>query len=94
MDFKNTGGRIVQVSRNQVLLFASLAAALAGGYFAWTRIANRGNPKLRRQIGNRLPVSKNLETISDVRGNYDLDGVSFDTEGVVVSGDANKSLSL
>ena len=35
----------------------------------------------------QLPIAKDLPTISDQEANYDIDGVSFDSEGVVVGSD-------
>lgn len=45
---------------------------------------------LSRQVREKLP--DHHATIEDREGNYDIDGVSFDTEGVVVSSDDNKHL--
>ncbi len=35
----------------------------------------------------QLPIAKDLKTIPDQEANYDIDGVSFDSEGVVVGSD-------
>lgn len=35
----------------------------------------------------QLPIAKDLQTIPDQEANYDMDGVSFDSEGVVVGSD-------
>ena len=47
-------------------------------------------PTIDPQVKENLPIAKNLKTIPDATGNYDIDGVSFDSEGVVVSSDDNK----
>ena len=46
------------------------------------------------QIRKDLPIAKNLPTIDDKEGNYDIDGVSFDSEGVVVGSDNNKNIQV
>ncbi len=51
-----------------------------------TRLA----PRLSERVARRLPIAKPLRTIPDARGNYDIDGVSYDADGVVVSGDYSK----
>jgi hypothetical protein len=65
---------------------------LLGGslYLLW-RFFRTSQASLSPRVKSRLPVAKNLPTILDEQGNYDMDGVSFDTNGVVVSGDGNKS---
>lgn len=50
----------------------------------------RTTPHLSRRVARRLPLAKHLRTIPDQLGNYDLDGVSYDVEGVIVGGDADK----
>ena len=66
-------------------------AALAGAYWLirrnWTSAAY-----ISEAVAERLPVAKKLDTIPDVEGNYDIDGVSFDTEGVIVSSDSVKNV--
>ncbi len=65
-----------------------LSIAVAGGVslllyraFACPRVY------LAPQIKARLPVAKKLPTVRDNDGNYDMDGVSFDSEGVIISSD-------
>lgn len=73
------------------LALGTLSGMLLGGW----QHGQTAKPRLTRRVARRLPISKSLHTIPDERGNYDLDGVSFDTEGVIVSGDTSKSqLSL
>lgn len=83
----------MQIQRSHLITAASVALGLATGYLVWTRLISR-TLSARRQVSRKLPIAKPLNTIPDVSGNYDIDGVSFDTEGVVVSGDANKGLNL
>lgn len=61
----------------------------AAGYLLY-RYLNPA-PTLHPQIEANLPIAKDLNTIPDMEGNYDIDGVSFDTEGVIVSSDDNKA---
>lgn len=58
------------------------------GYFTYRWFRPAG-PLVAPHIENNLPLAKNLKTIHDSEGNYDIDGVSFDSEGVIVSGDEN-----
>jgi hypothetical protein len=60
---------------------AGIATYLA---FRWLRASA---PFIAPEVKQNLPVAKKLKTIPDVEGNYDIDGVSFDSEGVVVSSD-------
>lgn len=58
------------------------------------KYANSGGVVIDPKIKKDLPIAKNLQTIDDKEGNYDIDGVSFDSEGVVVSSDNNKELHV
>lgn len=71
---------------NQSLSFLTLGIGVcAAAYLLYRRFGPM--PRMTSHVAENLPVAKNLKTIADTEGNYDLDGVSFDTEGVVVSGD-------
>lgn len=60
--------------------------AAAYAFYRWYT-----SPTLAPHIKENLPVSQKLKTIPDVEGNYDIDGVSFDAEGVIVSSDDTKA---
>lgn len=70
-----------------------VAAGLIAGVAAYAlyRWLKPMAPYIAPEIHENLPVAKNLKTIPDVEGNYDIDGVSFDSEGVIVSSDDNKA---
>jgi hypothetical protein len=68
------------------LLFAGCVGYLVYRFF---RIAEA---ELSPEIAAKLPISKNLNTIPDQVGNYDMDGVSFDVEGVIISSDSHKTI--
>ena len=51
-----------------------------------------GRPYLDDAVAEKLPLVQERETIRDIEGNYDLDGVSYDDEGVIVGSDNNKTL--
>lgn len=61
----------------------------AAAYLAY-RWFSTSSPYIAPEVEENLPLAKNLKTVPDTQGNYDLDGVSFDSEGVVVSGDDTK----
>ncbi len=67
-------------------LFAKILIPLAVGgvCFALYRLLMRDEAILSPGVAEKLPLSKDLRTIPDVEGNYDIDGVSFDSEGVVI----------
>ena len=67
----------------------AIGAAGIGAYFLYRWLRPLA-PYIASEVEQNLPIAKDLETIPDLRGNYDLDGVSFDTDGVIVSGDNNK----
>ena len=73
------------------LFAATSVAAVAGAAFYFRReiMGLMGYRKVHvaPHIHAQLPIAKDLPTISDFDGNYDMDGVSFDTEGVVVGSD-------
>lgn len=75
--------------RKNWMIWAAGGLALGALIGAWRRSVSSA-PRLSRRVAKRLPIAKPLRTIPDVKGNYDIDGVSFDTEGVVVSGDYSK----
>lgn len=73
-------------------LIASASVALAAGaafYFRRELMSLMGYHKVHvaPHIHAQLPIAKDLPTIPDFEGNYDMDGVSFDTEGVIVGSD-------
>jgi hypothetical protein len=43
--------------------------------------------RITPEVKEQLPIAKDLKTIPDQEANYDIDGVSFDSEGVVVGSD-------
>ena len=49
-----------------------------------------GTPIVQPEIEAKLPIAKPLQTVTDFEGNYDLDGVSYDVEGTIVSSDDSK----
>jgi hypothetical protein len=63
---------------------------LGGSVYALWRFFKSSKASMSSEVKSRLPIAKALPTIRDEQGNYDIDGVSFDTSGVIVSGDANK----
>lgn len=76
-----------------------LAFAAVAGWGAYYLYKNFGSMLSRSQYGeihgrvprdiaSRVPLAKSLSTIPDVQGNYDIDGVSYDSEGVVIGSDA------
>jgi hypothetical protein len=73
------------------LLAATGVAAVAG--LAWfyknELMSLMGYQRIHMSEGVKaqLPIAKNFQTIPDFDANYDMDGVSFDSEGVVVSSD-------
>ncbi len=70
------------------------AIAACGGLSLWMyRLIVRPPYDLSPRVKAKLPVPKQLPTIRDTDGHYDIDGVSFDTEGVIVSSDAGKMVS-
>jgi hypothetical protein len=74
---------------NQLLMTAVAGAGLYLLYRYW-RVESEAT--LSPAVRAKLPTQN--QTISDGTGNYDIDGVSFDDEGVIVSGDENKHLQL
>ena len=73
------------------LVAAASAAAFAGAAYFFRRelmaLVGHRQIYMAPHIRQNLPIAKELLTISDFDGNYDLDGVSFDSEGVVVGSD-------
>jgi hypothetical protein len=74
--------------RGQMKLLYWLGGAMA--IIGLMRAFRRPRAHISRRVAKKLPLAKPLRTIPDVVGNYDIDGVSFDSEGVIVSGDNNK----
>ena len=76
---------------NTSLVAAAGVAAVAGaawyfrnelmGLFGYQRI------QVAPHVQAKLPIAKDLPTIPDQEANYDIDGVSFDSEGVIVGSD-------
>lgn len=71
----------------------AITATFALGVVYFLQIQRANTPRLSRRVARRLPVANPLRTIPDHDGNYDLDGVSYDVEGVIVGGDASKAKS-
>lgn len=73
------------------IVAAAGVAALAGTAFLFRHqlMALLGYERIHfaPHIREQLPIAKDLQTIPDTEGNYDMDGVSFDSEGVVVGSD-------
>jgi|GEM_PF-5872106 len=78
-------------SRSTSVFAAAGVAALAGAgwYFRHELMELLGYQRIRvaPEIQAKLPIAKDLPTIPDQEANYDIDGVSFDSEGVIVSSD-------
>ncbi len=73
-------------------LFSAVGVAAAAGtaYFfrrELMKIVGYQPIHVAPHIRAHLPIAKGLPTIADMDGNYDMDGVSFDSEGVVVGSD-------
>lgn len=68
----------------------ALAGAAGAAWFVYRRWSWGLQPMMTPEVRAKLPLAKDLETVSDVTGNYDIDGVSFDTEGVIVASDLQK----
>lgn len=49
-----------------------------------------GTPIVEPAVEAKLPIAKTLKTVADYEGNYDIDGVSYDVEGTIVSSDDSK----
>ncbi len=80
--------------KTQIKAIAAIAIGLIA-FMAISRVFHRhASPRLSRFVSQKLPLTKHLRTIPDDAGNYDIDGVSFDSEGVVVSGDQNKNFVI
>lgn len=63
----------------------------AAAYLAYRWLSTTSSPYMSPHVEENLPIAKSLQTVPDTSGNYDIDGVSFDTEGVIISGDDTKS---
>ena len=76
--------------RNQTTTWTILSLAALGGlgYLLYRRYTQ--STHLAPHIKSNLPLAKKLKTVTDNEANYDIDGVSFDTNGVIISGDDNK----
>jgi hypothetical protein len=74
--------------RTNQLLTTALAGA--GLYLLYRYWRAETAAALSPAVQAKLPTQS--KTIPDGAGNYDIDGVSFDDEGVIVSGDDNKHL--
>lgn len=79
------------------LIAAAGVAAVAGAayYFRSELMALFGYQRISYapHVQAKLPIAKDLPTIDDQAANYDIDGVSFDSEGVIVGSD-NQSETL
>lgn len=78
-------------ARNASLGAATGVALLAGAAWYFRKelmsLMGLGAPKIEPHVQAKLPIAKDLPTIPDQDANYDMDGVSFDTEGVIVGSD-------
>lgn len=76
---------------NTSLMAAAGVAALAGAawYFRNELMGLLGYRRIHvaPHVQAKLPIAKDLPTIPDQEANYDIDGVSFDSEGVIVGSD-------
>lgn len=79
-----------EMNRNTMWIASGAACAGIAAYFAYRYFANR--PKLSHEVEEKLPLAKHLPTITDFEANYDIDGVSYDIEGVIISGDGVKPI--
>ena len=70
----------------------TVAGVAGAGYLAYRYFTS--GPKMHPSVEDKLPLAKDLDTIPDDVGNYDMDGVSFDIEGVIVSSDAVKTIII
>lgn len=83
------------LTRTQKTIAASaLGAAAVGGlaFFFRKELGSLlfGRPIIEDEVKAKLPIAKPLLTITDFEGNYDLDGVSYDVEGTIISSDDTK----
>ena len=80
-----------QVSSKAPMISAAGVALAAGAawYFRNELLAffGIGQDTMAPHVRAQVPVAKNLKTIPDQDANYDIDGVSFDSEGVIVGSD-------
>ena len=72
------------------LKWIAAGAALAGVGFALYRYLREAEAQIPSEIARKLPLAKDLPTVGDSDANYDIDGVSFDDEGTIVSSDNHK----
>lgn len=84
------------MAKNGILYGTAISAAagigtylILNGIWGPGQAARRVGGFVRPDVEEKLPLAKDLPTIADEVGNYDIDGVSYDTEGVVVSSDKN-----
>lgn len=82
---------IVDLAPKKSIFAAAGVAAVAGAAYFFRHelmgLAGYKRMQMSDDVRAKLPMAKNLQTIPDFDGNYDIDGVSFDTEGVVVGSD-------
>jgi hypothetical protein len=71
--------------------FFAYAAAALSMYALYVVYARQLQP--RREVKRKLP-NTTKQTIPDAVGNYDIDGVSFDREGVIVGSDDHKHVEV
>ena len=79
---------VEHTTKNYSRFMPYVAATIGAGAAAYLlyRWFSTTSPYVAAHIEAKLPVAKNLKTVPDTVGNYDIDGVSFDTEGVIISG--------
>lgn len=85
----------MELTKSQKTLAAGALGAIAAGslaYFFRKEIGSLlfGRPIIEDDVKAKLPIAKPLLTITDFEGNYDLDGVSYDVEGTIISSDDTK----
>lgn len=73
------------------MVAAAGVGALAGLAYFYRReifaLLGLDRVEVAPHVQEKLPIAKDLKTVPDVEGNYDIDGVSFDSDGVIVGSD-------
>ncbi len=83
------------LTKTQKTFAASALGAIAAGGLAYYFRKELGSvlfgrPIIEEDVKAKLPIAKPLLTITDFEGNYDIDGVSYDVEGTIISSDDTK----
>ncbi len=79
---------------SRYLPYAAAGITASAAFYFLYRWFRTAAPFVASEIERKLPVAKNLKTIPDAAGNYDIDGVSFDSDGVVVGSDKNRNAPI